>query len=103
MKGSGFSSVFLGRTACAVPLNLARKPAGLGVVASLAVRKSSVFVSETNPRAMVKFGLKPEKPTNAMPVLAPLRSTLLRRLSAATLKMTCAVAGSKPLRSNASR
>ena len=64
---------------------------------------SSVFVPLTNPFVMTKFWLNPEKPTKEIPLLAPLTNTSFRRLSAATLKVICAVAGSKPERLNAAR
>ena len=101
--GNGLISVVRGVRASAVPFSFARNPAGLGDVVSLAVTKSSVLVPATNPLPMVKFGLKPEKPTNEMPRLAPFSNTSLRRLSAATPMVSCTVAGSNPDRKNVVR
>jgi len=49
---------------------------------------------------MTKLWLNSLKPTKEIPLLAPLINTSFRRLSAATLKVICAVAGSKLERLN---
>src|SRR5882724_12087919 len=75
VNGTGSIGVLRGGMARAVPVRFARNPAGLGEVLSLAVTKSSVLVPATNPLAMLKSGLKPEKPTNEIPRLAPFNNT----------------------------